>query len=102
MAVRDELVFAGTRVIVLCRLDVVYRALVSLSREAARALETGRWDGLVARAFSSALAPVFARGLVRPAIVPEEIGLVCVGGATLGGSGKTRVAIACARELASR
>jgi tetraacyldisaccharide 4'-kinase len=39
---------------------------------------------------------------VRPALVPSDVGLVCVGGATLGGSGKTRVAIACARELASR
>jgi tetraacyldisaccharide 4'-kinase len=75
---------------------------VSLSREAAQALETGRWDGLVARALASAFAPLAARGLVRPAIVPPEVGLVCVGGATLGGSGKTRLAIACARELASK
>jgi len=75
---------------------------VSLSREAARALETGRWDGLVSRALASALAPVAARGLVRPAVVPPQIALVCVGGTTLGGSGKTRVAIACALELASR
>ncbi|HVJ92605.1 MAG TPA: tetraacyldisaccharide 4'-kinase, partial [Labilithrix sp.] len=41
-------------------------------------------------------------GLVRPAHVPAELALVCVGGATIGGSGKTRVAIECARELASR
>ncbi|MBX3224906.1 MAG: tetraacyldisaccharide 4'-kinase [Labilithrix sp.] len=75
---------------------------MSLARGAARALETGRWDGFVSRALASALAPVAARGLVRPAVVPPEIALVCVGGATLGGSGKTRVAIACARELASR
>ncbi len=79
----------------------MYGARVSISREAARALETGLWDGLVSRALASALAPVAARGLVRPAIVPPEIALVCVGGATLGGSGKTRVAIACARELAA-
>lgn len=75
---------------------------VSLSRQTARALETGKWDGLMSRALASALAPVAARGLVRPAIVPAEVALVCVGGATLGGSGKTRVAIACARELAAR
>ena len=80
----------------------MYRAHVSLSREAARALETGRWDGLVSRVLASALAPVAARGLVRPAAVPSDIALVCVGGATLGGSGKTRVAIACAVELAAR
>ncbi|MBX3200395.1 MAG: tetraacyldisaccharide 4'-kinase [Labilithrix sp.] len=74
---------------------------MSLSRGAARALETGRWDGLVARAIASAFAPVAARGIVRQATVPQGIALVCVGGATLGGSGKTRVAIACARELAA-
>lgn len=75
---------------------------MSLSREAARALETGRWDGLFSRALASALAPVAARGLVRPASVPSDVALVCVGGATLGGSGKTRVALSCARELAAR
>jgi len=75
---------------------------VSFSRDAARALESGRWDGPISRVFASALAPLAARGLVRPAVVPADIALVCVGGATLGGSGKTRVAIACARELASR
>lgn len=80
----------------------MYRARVSLSREAARALETGRWDGLVSRALASALAPVAARGLVRPAVVPSDVALVCVGGATLGGSGKTRVALASALELAAR
>jgi tetraacyldisaccharide 4'-kinase len=66
----------------------------------ARALELGRWDGIVTRALASAWAPVAARGLVRPAIVPAPIAVVCVGGATLGGSGKTRLAIACARALA--
>lgn len=74
---------------------------MSLSRGAARALEEGRWDGLVARALASAFAPVAARGVARAATVPPEIALVCVGGATLGGSGKTRVAIACARALAA-
>ena len=56
----------------------------------------------MSRVVASALAPVATRGLVRPASVPSDIALVCVGGATLGGSGKTRVAIACARELAAR
>lgn len=75
---------------------------VSFSRDAARALESGRWDGPLSRVLASALAPLAARGLVRPAEVPADIALVCVGGATLGGSGKTRVAIACARELTAR
>jgi tetraacyldisaccharide 4'-kinase len=33
--------------------------------------------------------------------VPPAIAVVCVGGATLGGSGKTPLAIACARELSA-
>lgn len=78
-----------------------YRARVSFRRVAAHALESGRWDGLLARALASAWAPIADRGLVRPGIVPAEISVVCVGGATLGGSGKTRVAMACAHALAS-
>ena len=38
----------------------------------------------------------------RPVRVPDGVRTVTVGGATLGGSGKTRVAIAVARTLASR
>lgn len=38
----------------------------------------------------------------RPVRVPTGVRTVTVGGATLGGSGKTRVAIAVAKELASR
>jgi tetraacyldisaccharide 4'-kinase len=79
----------------------VYGAIVSLSERAARALEAGRWDGAVTRAVASMLAPFAARGVVRPASVPLDVGVVSVGGATLGGSGKTRLAIACARALAS-
>jgi tetraacyldisaccharide 4'-kinase len=86
----------------------VYRARVFVARElswsprkwGARVLETGQFHGLVSRALASAFAPVAARGLVRPATIPSDVALVCVGGATLGGSGKTRVAVACARELA--
>ena len=38
----------------------------------------------------------------RPVRVPDGVRTVTVGGATLGGSGKTRIAIAIARALASR
>jgi tetraacyldisaccharide 4'-kinase len=72
----------------------------STLRNVAAGLERGRWDGTVARALASAWAPIAARGLVRPGRVPAGIDVVCVGGATLGGSGKTRVALACALELA--
>jgi tetraacyldisaccharide 4'-kinase len=38
-------------------------------------------------------------GLSRPLAVPEGLFVVTIGGATLGGSGKTPLAIACARAL---
>lgn len=78
----------------------MYRGGV-IHRAAADALETGRWDGPVARGLARAWARVAARSIVRPGVVPPGIAVVCVGGATLGGSGKTRVAVASARSLAS-
>lgn len=74
---------------------------MSLSLEAARAFESGRLDGVLSRVLAAAVAPVAARAIARPARIPAEIALVCIGGATLGGSGKTRLALACARELAA-
>ncbi len=47
-----------------------------------------------------ALDTLLARALVRRLPVPARVPVVTVGGATLGGSGKTPVAIACAAELA--
>jgi tetraacyldisaccharide-1-P 4'-kinase len=49
---------------------------------------------------STALRLVMPR--TRPVRVPEGVRTVTVGGPTLGGSGKTRVAISIARTLASR
>lgn len=46
-----------------------------------------------------ALGPLAWRSLARPLVLPERIPVVTVGGATLGGSGKTRVALACVRAL---
>jgi tetraacyldisaccharide 4'-kinase len=66
----------------------------------ARNLEDGRFDGAVARLLSAAWGEVASRAVVRPARVPGHVRVVTVGGATLGGSGKTPLAIACARELA--
>jgi tetraacyldisaccharide 4'-kinase len=69
----------------------------------ARTLEGGPAEGpagLVARALARAWAPWAARAIVRPLDVPPGVRVVAVGGATLGGSGKTPLAIACARELA--
>ncbi len=39
--------------------------------------------------------------MVRALAVPEHVGVVAIGGATLGGSGKTPLSLACTRFLAS-
>ncbi len=66
-----------------------------------RRLEQGRLDGPVSRMLAAAYAPLANRALARPALdVPPGIALVCVGGATLGGSGKTPLALACTTFLA--
>jgi tetraacyldisaccharide 4'-kinase len=54
------------------------------------------------RALERAWALASGRGVVRRLRWPEGVRVVAVGGATLGGSGKTPLAIACAAELASR
>jgi len=47
-------------------------------------------------------AALASRALARPLVVPPGLAVVTVGGATLGGSGKTRVALAVARSLVGR
>lgn len=69
----------------------------------ARSLEEGALRGPLARAAARVWASVSARHVVRALDLPpnlRHVRLVTVGGATLGGSGKTPLAIACARELA--
>ncbi|HEY6463199.1 MAG TPA: tetraacyldisaccharide 4'-kinase, partial [Polyangiaceae bacterium] len=66
----------------------------------ARALEDGRLRGPIARVLSRAWAGAASRSVARPLEVPAGVRVVAVGGATLGGSGKTPLAIACARHLA--
>jgi len=56
----------------------------------------------LARVLAQAYAPIAARSLARKLRVPASIATITVGGATLGGSGKTRVAIACAALLAKQ
>jgi tetraacyldisaccharide 4'-kinase len=71
----------------------------------AQALERGALGGALSRGWARALSRgwgrVAARSVVRPVRWPERVRVVAVGGATLGGSGKTPLAIACARELAA-
>lgn len=82
---------------------LVYRHLVlDPRRTVASWLERGALDGRCSRALAALHARVAARALVRPLSVPSGMAVVTVGGATLGGSGKTRVALAVTRELARR
>ena len=66
----------------------------------ARGLEEGTWNGSVANALSRAWGELAARALARPLVWSDRVRVLAVGGATLGGSGKTPLAIACARALA--
>ncbi len=82
-----------------------YLALVKrlgdLRLRVAEGLEAGAWDGAAARALAHVWSAVSARRVARPLTWPATVRVVTVGGATLGGSGKTPLAIACARELAA-
>ncbi|HEY8078909.1 MAG TPA: tetraacyldisaccharide 4'-kinase [Labilithrix sp.] len=64
----------------------------------ARTLEAGVPLG---RPIAKLHGVVAARAIARPLIAPRAAKIVCVGGATLGGSGKTRVALAVVRALAA-
>jgi tetraacyldisaccharide 4'-kinase len=66
-----------------------------------RRLERGV-PGSLAGAASRAWAAWSARSLARPLRLPEEARVIGIGGAVLGGAGKTPVAIAIARALAER
>ena len=72
-----------------------------LRLQLARRLEDGAWNRtLLARPLAWAWGTAAARSLARPLVWGDEGCVIAVGGATLGGSGKTPLAIACARELA--
>jgi tetraacyldisaccharide 4'-kinase len=68
----------------------------------ARALEDGRLRGPVARMLARAWERASSRSVARPLDVPAGVRVVAVGGATLGGSGKTPLAVGCARCLAGK
>ena len=65
-------------------------------------LESSRFKGPLSRLVSRAYGNIAARHLVRKLVVPDHVRVIAVGGSTLGGSGKTPVAIAWAREEASK
>lgn len=70
------------------------------------ALEAGRWAGPLAAVLERAHGAVAERAVARPLRLPSVEGrrvpVITVGGATIGGSGRTRVALACVRFLAAR
>jgi tetraacyldisaccharide 4'-kinase len=67
----------------------------------AQALERGTVHGPVSRWLAKIWAAASRRSLVRPLRWPDHVRVIAVGGATLGGSGKTPLAIACAAELSA-
>jgi len=74
---------------------------VEIVTELARALDRGAIDGRVARAAERAFAAVAERTVARPLRIPRGVRVATIGGATLGGSGKTPLAEACTRFIAS-
>jgi len=66
----------------------------------ARALEQGAIDGAVARWMERAWGRAAACSLAHHLVCPPHVRTVAVGGATLGGSGKTPLAMAMAAHLA--
>jgi tetraacyldisaccharide 4'-kinase len=81
----------------------VYRrgVLAGVRTTIARWLEEGALSSPASRMVGRAHAALAGRSLARPLRVPSGLVTITVGGSTLGGSGKTRVALACAREVAS-
>jgi tetraacyldisaccharide 4'-kinase len=75
---------------------------VSVVSWVARGLEEGRFDGVVARGAARAWAWTAGRSVARPLLIPRRLHVVAVGGSTLGGSGKTPLALACVEALAAR
>lgn len=82
----------------------MYRAPVSMAAlrgVLGRGLERGFALPLsVERALGRIAAPLTARAVARRLALPHGVPVVAVGGATLGGSGKTRVALGAAVRLA--
>jgi tetraacyldisaccharide 4'-kinase len=76
--------------------------VASASRALASALESGRFDGTLSHLVERAYGAIAARHLVREITVPRDVRVIAIGGATLGGSGKTPLAIAWTRREAEK
>lgn len=66
----------------------------------ARDARDGSWIDAALEWSARGYGAASARHLARPLVLPKGLPSVTVGGATLGGSGKTRLALACAAFLA--
>jgi tetraacyldisaccharide 4'-kinase len=65
-------------------------------------LEAGTLSAVWPEALARVHAGFAARAIAQPLTIPRGVMVVTVGGATLGGSGKTRIALAVSRALAER
>ncbi|WP_394832840.1 tetraacyldisaccharide 4'-kinase [Pendulispora rubella] len=74
----------------------------TVRRALAQSLECGRFSGASARALERAWHRWSAPRVARPLQVPDGVVTIAVGGPTLGGSGKTPLALACARFIAEQ
>lgn len=83
------------------RRDVIAPA-ASIRSAVARWLEAGALAGVWPDALAQVHAGFAARAIARPLTIPRGVRVVTVGGATLGGSGKTRVALAVSHALVQR
>jgi tetraacyldisaccharide 4'-kinase len=79
-------------------------AAVTMAKSSAiaRRLESPRTPSFVAKTCAAAWGFLSARSVVRPVAIPDRTRVIGVGGALLGGSGKTPFAIVLAEELAAR
>ncbi|HEY2512170.1 MAG TPA: tetraacyldisaccharide 4'-kinase [Polyangiaceae bacterium] len=75
---------------------------MSVRLEIARRLEAGTWRGPLARGLATGWGALASRSLARPLVWPAEVKGIAIGGATLGGGGKTPLAIACTAWLAAQ
>ena len=78
----------------------MYGGPVDVRQAVAESLETGEFRGIGSYAASRAWGWVADRRIARRLVWPDGKRVVAIGGPTLGGSGKTPLALACALHLA--
>ncbi|HWL86751.1 MAG TPA: tetraacyldisaccharide 4'-kinase [Polyangiaceae bacterium] len=79
---------------------LIPRASEAMRRLIARSLERGKFSGPGVHELERVWRAWSASRVVRRLDLPEDVVVIAIGGATLGGSGKTPLALACARFAA--